>query len=143
MHSDPRREGARLRGRGRRRRPSPADCRDRGHPRRIGDSDVAPDRRGGAHPRVDQAASLPTTAREGENVSVTRRPSPVRRRYLELTSNQTDPVEPGGHPGGVIAQWHMDDIHATMADSAGSHDGALHNVNGQLQPVRQARAAGQ
>jgi hypothetical protein len=47
---------------------------------------------------------------------------------IQVTSNKTDPVQPPLSTTGVVALWHMDDTGATMVDSRGNHDGALHNV---------------
>lgn len=50
------------------------------------------------------------------------------RGTIQVASNKTDPVEPAATAIGLVAQWHMDDLGTTMNDSAGQHDGALHNV---------------
>jgi hypothetical protein len=51
---------------------------------------------------------------------------------IQVTSNKTDPVEPPVSITGVVALWHLDDAGATMVDSRGNHDGALHNVATRL-----------
>jgi hypothetical protein len=47
---------------------------------------------------------------------------------IQVTSNKTDPVQPPVSTEGVVALWHMDDTGATMVDSAGNHNGTLHDV---------------
>jgi hypothetical protein len=49
---------------------------------------------------------------------------------VQATSARSQPVtpKPADTSTGLIAHWKMDDTGTTMADSAGTHDGTLHNV---------------
>jgi Concanavalin A-like lectin/glucanases superfamily len=76
---------------------------------------------------ADQTSYAVATADIGSRLQVVETAT-WSAKTLVLNSNKTDPVAPATIPIGTVALWHMDDLGATMTDSAGHHDGALHNV---------------
>lgn len=90
---------------------------------------------------VDQTSYAVTTADIGYKLQVVETAT-WPAKTIVVTSNKTDAVEPAATPSGLIAQWHMDDLGATMTDSAGSHDGALHKVTTGVVPAFAGTAFG-
>ena len=56
---------------------------------------------------------------------------------VQATSARSQPVtpKPADTSTGLIAHWTMDDTGSTMADSAGTHHGTLHNVTTGVTPA--------
>jgi hypothetical protein len=75
----------------------------------------------------DQLAYSVTTTDVGNSLQVVETAT-WPTKTIVVASAPTGHVQPAVIATGAIALWHMDDLGATMDDSVGSHDGALHKV---------------